>query len=67
MSQLDVSISFSQLIGLLLVFYIFMYFLIGINIRYVYNKKLRLLSDENFVNESLKSDKSLILKKILKI
>lgn len=67
MSQLDITISFSQLIGLLIVFYFFIYYIISIVLQYWYNKYLR-INEINEVKESLYKEESSveILKRILK-
>ena len=67
MSQLDISISFSQLIGLLFCFYMFLHYVIVLVVRYWYNKKLRSLSEEELSKEWVKIDNSIIIKRILKL
>lgn len=67
MSQLDISISFSQLVGLLFCFYIFLHYVIVLTVRYWYNKKLRSLSEEELSKEWVKIDNSIIIKRILKL
>lgn len=46
MSQLDISIFYSHLFGLLLTFYIFSHFIVLILTNYYYNDKLRNLESE---------------------
>ena len=46
MSQLDISIFYSHLFGLLLTFYIFSHLIILVLITYYYNDKLRNLESE---------------------
>lgn len=67
MSQLDVSISFSHLFGLILCFYIFIHYVAITLIQFWYNQKLRFLSDDELSNELNKLDKTVILKKILQL
>lgn len=67
MSQLDISISFSQLIGLLVCFYFFIFYIINILITYFYNKRIReleLKKSKDFHKEESKS--ILVLREILK-
>lgn len=67
MSQLDVSISFSHLCGLIFCFYIFIHYMSILLIQFWYNKKLRSLNDQELSKELSKLDKTVILKKILKL
>lgn len=67
MSQLDVSISFSNLIGLLFCFFVFIYFVVVITVQYWYNNKLRNLSSGELSKELIKIDNSVIIKRILKL
>ena len=67
MSQLDVSISFSNLIGLLFCFSLFIYFVIVITVQYWYNEKLRNMNQEELSKELIKIDNSIIIKRILKL
>ena len=67
MSQLDVSISFSHLCGLIFCFYIFIHYMSILLIQFWYNKKLRSLNDQELLEELSKLDKTIILKKILKL
>lgn len=67
MSQLDISISFSQIIGLLFCFYLFLHYVIILMVQHWYNKKLRSLSEEDFDKEWAKIDNSIIIKRILKL
>lgn len=67
MSQLDVTISFSQLIGLIFFLYIFFYYVVILVIQYWYNDKLRNLSSQDLNKEFKKLDNTIILKRILKI
>lgn len=67
MSQLDISISFSHLIGFLFCFYIFIHYVIVIVIQYWYNEKLRNLSQDELVQELAKIDNSIVIKRILKL
>jgi len=67
MSQLDISISFSHLIGLLICFYIFIHYIMIIVIQYWYNEKLRNLSQDELVQELTKIDNSILIKRILKL
>lgn len=46
MSQLDISIFYSHLFGLLLTFYIFSHFIVLVLIKFYYNNKLRNLELE---------------------
>ena len=67
MSQLDISISFSHLFGLLFCFYLFIHY-ISINlIQYWYNNKLRSLSHEDLSLELKELDNTVIIKRILKL
>ena len=47
MSQLDISIFYSHLFGLLLTFYIFSHFVVLVLTTYYYNDKLRNLESES--------------------
>nr|YP_009905961.1 ATP synthase F0 subunit 8 [Spirocodon saltatrix]QLH56854.1 ATP synthase F0 subunit 8 [Spirocodon saltatrix] len=67
MSQLDISISFSQIIGLLFCFYIFIHYIVVLTIQFWYNKKLRSLGFEDFNLECEKLDNSILIKRILKL
>nr|ALO20646.1 ATP synthase F0 subunit 8 [Ptychogena lactea] len=67
MSQLDVSISFSHLCGLILCFYIFTHYITILLIQFWYNKKLRSLGEEELMEQLEKLDKTIILKRILKL
>ena len=67
MSQLDISISFSHLIGFLLCFYIFIHYVMIIVIQYWYNEKLRNLSQDELAKELTKIDNSILIKRILKL
>jgi len=67
MSQLDISISFSHLIGLLLCFYVFIHYIMVLVIQYWYNEKLRNLNQDELVQELSKIDNSILIKRILKL
>lgn len=65
MSQLDISIFYSHLFGLLLTFYIFSHFVVIILKNYYYNNKLRNYSDDVLELESSEVNKLNTLIKIL--
>nr|YP_010889989.1 ATP synthase F0 subunit 8 [Bargmannia elongata]WJJ69976.1 ATP synthase F0 subunit 8 [Bargmannia elongata] len=66
MSQLDMSISFYHIIGLLFCFYIFIHLTLNILVKYWYNKKIR--DNDVFLSDFFKSDENLVfLKRIFKI
>lgn len=65
MSQLDISIFYSHLFGLLLTFYIFAHFVVIILKNYYYNNKLRNYSDDVLELESSEVNKLNTLIKIL--
>lgn len=65
MSQLDVSIFYSHLLGLLLMLYIFAHFSVIILSTYYYNCKLRDVEDQNEVISSDQVNKIETLIKIL--
>ena len=67
MSQLDLSISFSHLFGLIVCFYIFLHYTTILVIQYWYNNKLRFLEEAEMKKEVGQVEKSIILKKILKL
>ena len=67
MSQLDLSISFSHLLGLIVCFYVFLHYTTILIIQYWYNNKLRLFEEDEMKKEIEEIEKSLILKKILKL
>ena len=64
MSQLDMSISFNNVIALVICFYIFLHYVV---VLFWYNQKLRLLSEEELLIQFNEIDNSIILKKILKM
>nr|UAV89293.1 ATP synthase F0 subunit 8 [Cladonema multiramosum] len=67
MSQLDISISFSQLIGLLFCFYFFIFYIINILITYFYNRRIRELElEKSKVFHKEESKSILVLREILK-
>lgn len=65
MSQLDISIFYSHLFGLLLVIYVFSHFVVIILSNYYYNIKLRNYKDDNLSVESSQINKVDTLLKIL--
>lgn len=65
MSQLDISIFYSHLFGLLLIIYIFSHFVVIILSNYYYNIKLRNYKDDNLSVESSQINKVDTLLKIL--
>ena len=65
MSQLDISIFYSHLFGLLLIIYIFSHFVVIILSNYYYNIKLRNYKDDNLSVESSQINKVNTLLKIL--
>lgn len=65
MSQLDISIFYSHLLGLLLVLYVFAHFAVIILSTYHYNSKLRNLEDQDEVKFSEEVNKVETLVKIL--
>nr|ALO20633.1 ATP synthase F0 subunit 8 [Melicertum octocostatum] len=67
MSQLDVSISFSHLCGLIICFYVFIHYVTIILIQFWYNQKLRSLSEEELMIQLEKLDNTVVLKRILKL
>lgn len=67
MSQLDISISFSHLFGLLLCFYVFIHYISVNLIQYWYNSKLRSLNYEELSIELEELDNTIIIKRILKL
>lgn len=68
MSQLDLSISFSQFSGLLILFYIFLFFLVSIIISYWYNKKIREFNEGEVKLTLVKKSNSIeLIKNILKL
>lgn len=67
MSQLDLSISFSHLLGLIMCFYIFLHYATVLMIQYWYNNKLRSFEKDEMKKEIEEIEKSIILKKILKL
>lgn len=67
MSQLDISISFSQIVGLLFCFYVFTYYIILLITQYWYNNKLRFISEDDLKENLEKIDNNLIIKRILKL
>nr|YP_004940448.1 ATP synthase F0 subunit 8 [Clava multicornis]AER54457.1 ATP synthase F0 subunit 8 [Clava multicornis] len=67
MSQLDISISFSHLIGLVICFYIFLHYVSILLVRFWYNQKLRSLDYEELNIELNKLDNSIFIKRILKL
>nr|CUS58602.1 TPA: ATP synthase F0 subunit 8 [Podocoryna carnea] len=67
MSQLDISISFSHLIGLVICFYIFIHYVSVLLIRFWYNQKLRSLDYEDLSVELKKLDDTIFIKRILKL
>nr|WJJ70016.1 ATP synthase F0 subunit 8 [Physonectae sp.] len=66
MSQLDMSISFYHIIGLILCFYIFIHLVLIILTKYLYNKKIRLNNIDLKIFLSNKDNINFI-KRILKI
>lgn len=67
MSQLDLSISFSHLLGLMICFYVFLHYTTVLIIQYWYNDKLRSLEEDEMKKEVKEIEKSIVLKKILKL
>jgi len=65
MSQLDISIFYNHLFGLLLIIYIFSHFVVIILSNYYYNIKLRNYKDDNLSVESSQINKVDTLLKIL--
>lgn len=65
MSQLDISIFYSHLFGLLLTFYIFSHFIVIILINFYYNMKLRGLEIEEGIIEKVSSNNTEIITRIL--
>nr|ALO20698.1 ATP synthase F0 subunit 8 [Tiaropsis multicirrata] len=65
MSQLDISIFYSHLFGLLLTFYIFAHFVVIVLTNYYYNNKSRNISEEVKELESSDVNKLNTLMKIL--
>lgn len=65
MSQLDISIFYSHLFGLLLTIYIFAHFVVIILTTYYYNNKLRNYSDDSKQVDSSEVNKLNTLIKIL--
>lgn len=65
MSQLDISIFYSHLFGLLLTLYIFSHFAVIILSTYYYNIKLREIEDQEISLESSEINKVSTLIKIL--
>ncbi len=65
MSQLDISIFYSHLLGLLLILYIFAHFAVIILSTYYYNIKLRNLEDQSEIQFSSEVNKVETLIKIL--
>ena len=66
MSQLDMSIYFYHMTGLVICFYIFIHLTSTILIKYWYNKKIR-ISDIDYSDSGKISDNIIFIKKILKI
>nr|ALO20659.1 ATP synthase F0 subunit 8 [Cladonema pacificum] len=68
MSQLDISISFSQFIGLIIGFYFFIFYVSFIINQYWYNKKIRFLDEEKLSEKELKESSNInLIKRILKL
>nr|CUS58564.1 TPA: ATP synthase F0 subunit 8 [Hydractinia symbiolongicarpus] len=67
MSQLDLSISFSHLIGLIICFYIFLNFVTILLVKFWYNQKVRSLDFEELDNQLNKIDSNIFIKRILKL
>lgn len=67
MSQLDLSISFSHLIGLIICFYIFLNFVTILLVKFWYNQKVRSLDFEELDNQLNKVDSNIFIKRILKL
>ena len=65
-SQLDLSIYFYQITGLIICFYIFIYLTSTILIKYWYNKKIRVNSIDYIDYEKI-IENIIFIKKILKI
>ena len=65
MSQLDISIFYSHLFGLLLTLYIFSHFVVMVLINFYYNSKLRELELENITTSEVLSSNTEIINKIL--
>jgi sensor domain CHASE-containing protein len=65
MSQLDISIFYNHLLGLLLILYIFAHFTVIILSTYYYNIKLRNLEDQDEIQFSSEVNKIETLIKIL--
>nr|ALO20672.1 ATP synthase F0 subunit 8 [Catablema vesicarium] len=67
MSQLDVSISFSHLLGLIFCFYIFLHYVTILLVQFWYNQKLRSLDHEELSIQLEKLDNTVLIKRILKL
>nr|AMK01502.1 ATP synthase F0 subunit 8 [Mitrocomella polydiademata] len=65
MSQLDISIFYSHLFGLLLTIYIFAHFVVIVLTTYYYNNKLRNYSDDSISLDTTETNKLNTLMKIL--
>ncbi len=66
MSQLDVCISFTQLYGVVLVFYLFIIYVSIYFNQFWYNQKIRLSSDLSSIENLSKFNKSInLMKRIL--
>ena len=66
MSQLDLSIYFYHMTGLIICFYIFIHLTSTILIKYWYNKKIRVISIDYSDSEKI-TENIIFIKKILKI
>ena len=67
MSQLDISISFSHLCGLIFCFYVFLHYITVVLIKFWYNQKLRSLNHEELSIQLNKIDNTIFIKRILKL
>lgn len=66
MSQFDLSISFSQLVGLLIFFYFFLYYIFTTVSQYLYNEKFRRIGKRISDVESFGVVNLVIVKRILR-
>ena len=65
MSQLDISIFYSHLFGLLLVFYIFSHFVVLVLVNFYYNTKIRDIELKSSQLEIIEGSNTNIIIKIL--
>ena len=65
MSQLDISIFYSHLFGLLLVFYIFSHFVVLVLVNFYYNTKIRYIELKSSQLEIIEGSNTNIIIKIL--